>query len=107
MGHASRSDEQGQKSRDAKRLRVSMIGLFGSTGAKKSRVNVFDLSTTGFRIATFQGVHKDVMVWLTLPNLGPQPARVMWIKGGFVGCRFERPLHEAVVEMMAGKASDA
>jgi len=42
-------------------------------------------------------------VWLRLPGLEPCHAVVAWSKGNFVGCRFERPLHPAVLDMIVRK----
>lgn len=86
--------------RAAKRLPVQMIAEFGESGIPKARANVFDLSAEGFRIATFRGVSNGAKVWLHLPGLEPLRAEVMWIRKGFAGCKFARPLHPAVLDMI-------
>ena len=87
--------------RAAKRLRVGMAAGFRETHTRKVLVNVYDLSTDGFRIETYVGVHEGKLVWLTLPGIEPREAEVMWVKGDFAGCRFKQPLHDAVLQMVA------
>lgn len=92
--------------RAAQRLRVAMTAGFRESGVHKALVSVFDLSTDGFRIETFMGVRADATVWITLPGLEARQARVVWVKGDFVGCKFDSPLHAAVLQMIASdKAS--
>ena len=43
-------------------------------------------------------------VWLRLPGLEACQAKVAWERGNHVGCAFERPLHPAVLEMIAKRA---
>ena len=42
--------------------------------------------------------------WLRLPGLESGHATVVWSKGQYIGCAFERPLHPAVVQMIARKS---
>lgn len=39
-------------------------------------------------------------IWLTLPELRPLIATVVWTSGAKVGCRFDVPLHEAVLHRL-------
>ena len=91
--------------RAAVRIRVSMTAHFRESGSRKAVVNVYDLSTHGFRLETFIGVHAGALVWLTLPGLEPRQASVVWLNGSFVGCRFDKPLHPAVLEAIIRRYS--
>jgi hypothetical protein len=58
----------------------------------------------GLRQRGAHGVSVQVMdLWLRLPGLEPCHAIVAWAKGSYVGCRFERPLHPAVLDMIVRK----
>jgi len=72
----------------------------GGTGVG---IQIMDLSTDGFRASTHLQLEKGSDVWLRLPGLEPYHAKVMWSKGAFIGCAFERPLHPAVLDMIVRK----
>jgi hypothetical protein len=78
-----------------------MVAHFRESGVQKAKVTVFDLSTTGFRIETFMGVRPAAKVWLSLPGLEAQQASVVWVRGDYVGCKFDHALHPAILEMIA------
>ena len=94
-----------EKKADRKSQRVSLelgAGLRqrGGTGVG---IQIVDLSVDGFRASTHLQLEKGSDVWLRLPGLEPYHAKVMWSKGNFIGCAFERPLHPAVLEMIVRK----
>jgi len=91
--------------RNSQRLRVEMSAALRQRGASGVSVRVLDLSTHGFRAATHLELAEGTDVWLRLPGLEPYHAKVAWSEGHYVGCQFERPLHIAVVEMIARKAA--
>ena len=62
-----------------------------------------DLSIHGFRACTHLELAQGTDVWLRLPGLEPYQATVVWSKGQYIGCAFERPLHPAVLEMIVRK----
>lgn len=72
-------------------------------GASGVGIEVLDLSVSGFRAATHLVLLKGTDVWLRLPGLEPWHARVVWCEGNQVGCQFLRPLHPAVVDMIAAR----
>ena len=74
----------------------------GGTGVN---IQIMDLSTDGFRASTHLQLERGADVWLRLPGLEPYQARVMWAKGNFIGCAFERPLHPAVLDMIVKKGA--
>lgn len=91
--------------RNSQRLNVDMSAALRQRGASGVSVRVLDLSTHGFRAATHLELPEGADVWLRLPGLEPYHAKVAWSEGHYVGCAFERPLHVAVVEMIARKAA--
>ena len=69
-------------------------------GNRKAPARVIDLSTHGCRIACSTVVADDHMVWLVLPGLEGQRARVVWHCEEFIGLEFETALSEAVFERL-------
>lgn len=72
-----------------------------ASGEKPFRVEVRDLSVSGFRIESFVDLKAGDRIWLRLPALEARHARVVWVEGYQAGCAFEAPLHPAVLEMIA------
>lgn len=97
--------KQSLRTRISQRLNVDMSAALRQRGASGVSVRVLDLSTHGFRAATHLELPEGTDVWLRLPGLEPYHAKVAWCEGHYVGCAFERPLHAAVVEMIARKAA--
>ena len=94
------------KGREAERVPLEVAAGLRQRGAAGVSVQVMDLSTHGFRAATHLQLEVGSDVWLRLPGLEPCHAVVAWSKANFVGCRFERPLHPAVLEMIVGKTKN-
>lgn len=90
--------------RRAPRRSITMDASLRASTDKPFKVQVHDLSATGFGIETFAALHPGVDLWLRLPGLEPRHATVMWVEGDNAGCAFKTPLHEAVVETIAKKA---
>jgi hypothetical protein len=93
-----------RKGRRADRVAVELGAGLRQRGAAGVSVQIMDLSTDGFRVATHLQLYSGTDVWLRLPGLEPCHARVVWSEGHLLGCAFERPLHPAVVKMIVGKA---
>ena len=91
-------------SRKAERVTLDMGAGLRQRGGTGVAIQIMDLSIDGFRATTHLNLAKGTDVWLRLPGLEPYQARVMWAKGNFIGCAFERPLHPAVLEMIVKKA---
>lgn len=87
-------------SRKSERVTLAMGAGLRQRGGTGVGIQIMDLSTDGFRASTHLQLEKGTDVWLRLPGLEAYQARVMWAKGSFVGCAFERPLHPAVLEMI-------
>jgi len=99
-----REDAPAPNGRAAERVPLELGAGLRQRGASGVSVQVMDLSTHGFRAATHLELPVGADVWLRLPGLEPYHATVAWSKGHFIGCAFERPLHPAVVEMIARKS---
>ena len=91
------------KPRLAERVEVSFGAALRQRGASGVSVQIADLSTTGFRVATHLELEPGTDVWLRLPGLEPCHARAVWSRGHYVGCEFLRPLHPAVLQMIVRK----
>ena len=90
-------------SRKSERVSLEMGAGLRQRGGTGVSIQIVDLSTDGFRASTHLQLAKGTDVWLRLPGLEPYQARVMWAKGNFIGCAFERPLHPAVLDMIVKK----
>ena len=90
--------------RRTERLTVEFGGSLRRRGASGVSVQVMDLSTDGFRVATYLDLCTGSDVWLRLPGLEPCHAHVVWSEGQLIGCAFVRSLHPAVLEMIVAKA---
>ena len=93
-----------RKGRRVERVPVELGAGLRQRGASGVSVQIMDLSTDGFRVATHLDLYPGTDVWLRLPGLEPNHARVIWAQGHYVGCAFVRPLHPAVVQMVITKA---
>ena len=90
-------------SRKSERVSLDMGAGLRQRGGTGVSIQIVDLSVDGFRASTHLQLAKGTDVWLRLPGLEPYQARVMWAKGNFIGCAFERPLHPAVLDMVVKK----
>lgn len=90
--------------RNADRLPVTFPADLRQRGAGAVTVQILDLSTHGFRIDTHLQLDVGALIWLRLPGLEATPARVAWVAGHCAGCAFDRPLHPAVVSMIAARS---
>ena len=93
------------KARSAERVEVSFGAALRQRGASGVSVQIADLSTNGFRVATHLQLEPGTDVWLRLPGLEPCHARAVWCREHHVGCEFVRPLHPAVLQMVVRNAS--
>jgi hypothetical protein len=91
-------DEEGRR---AERHEVVLGAGLRQRGAHAVTVQIVDLSVTGFRAATHLNLLEGSDVWLKLPGLESLHARVVWMRGHLMGCEFVRPLHPAVLDMVA------
>ena len=84
--------------RRADRKNVRISASLRRSGETKFNANVADLSESGFRVESHYQMPVGSQVFLTLPGLTAIPAIVAWSSGHSLGCRFEAPLHPAVLD---------
>lgn len=92
------------KSRNAERVPVALTAALRQRGGAQVSVGILDLSTHGFRLDTHLNMPVGTPIWLRLPSLEAVPAKVAWVQGHCAGCAFDRPLHEAVLELIILRA---
>jgi hypothetical protein len=92
-------------SRKSERVTLDMGAGLRQRGGTGVAIQIMDLSVDGFRASTPLNLAKGTDVWLRLPGLEPYQAKVVWAKGNFIGCAFERPLHPAVLDMIVKKTA--
>lgn len=92
--------EQERGERRPTKLDVA-VREFGHT---RMGASVLDVSVSGCKVETNSPLRVGTQVWVTLPGLRPQAARVIWTRGYTSGCRFAVPLHQAVFDTLLPSA---
>lgn len=69
-------------------------------GSLRETVEVLDLSVGGARVRAVAPLRTGFAIWIRLPGIEPQEARVIWTRGFESGCEFVRPLHPAVLDSL-------
>lgn len=64
----------------------------------RNKINVVDLSQTGFRMECMTYIPNERMIFLTLPGFSQLEARIAWQTEWLYGCEFARPLYAAVYD---------
>ena len=93
------ADTQGR--RRSPRAPVSFDARLGQGGLGRTLCKVVDLSIHGARLSTYSGLRRGTTIWLTLPEVGPVAADVMWADDFTAGCQFQTPLDEEAFEKLA------
>jgi len=101
---AQDSSDEAPKSRASERVAIEIGAGLRQRGASGVSILVMDLSIHGFRASTHLQLAHGADVWLRLPGLESCHATVVWSKGQYIGCEFERPLHPAVLDMIVRKS---
>jgi hypothetical protein len=89
--------------RQTPRLPVAIPAQFRVPGTARFDISLLDLSATGFRCETFYGLSIGERVFVTIPTFSPFEAVIAWRNVFTYGCMFQKPLHEAVVAMIAAR----
>lgn len=89
--------------RGAERTPVRANARFREPGFNPFDVELFDLSSTGFRMITFARPQIGKHIWVNLPGLQPLEAIVRRGEGNNYGCEFVSPLHPSVAEHLQMK----
>lgn len=95
--------ETDRRDRISRRVELALNAEVRQTGGSFVSALVLDLSTHGFRIQTHLWPNEGSDLWLRLPGLETRPSRVAWVRGPVIGCAFQEPLHEAVLDLIVSK----
>lgn len=97
MQTRTKATTQGRRS---ERAAVQARARFREPGLNPFGAELFDLSSTGFRMVTSfrPGIGKHI--WVNLPGLQPLEAIVRRAEGNSYGCEFVHPLHPSVAQHM-------
>lgn len=82
--------------RRAERAPVRARARFREPGFNPFDVELFDLSSTGFRMVTYSRPKIGTHIWVNLPSLQPLEAVIRRADGNEFGCEFLHPLHPSV-----------
>jgi hypothetical protein len=77
---------------------VAINASIRAVGGLKTRVNVLDISATGFRMECLTYMSNSHLIFLTMPGFHQMEASVAWQTEWMYGCQFTRPLHVAVLD---------
>ena len=88
------------KSRKWERVSLTAEVEVRRSGVHGFRVQVFDLSPEGCRIEFVERPVLGERVWVKFDGLESLGATVRWLDGHIGGVAFERPLHEAVFQLL-------
>ncbi|UVO49255.1 PilZ domain-containing protein [Sphingomonas sp. SUN019] len=89
--------------RRSPRAPVSFDASVGQGGLGRTLCKVVDLSIHGARIQSYSGLKRGTTIWLTLPDIGPVAADVMWADDYLAGCQFQQALDREAFEALAGR----
>ena len=89
--------------RRAERAPVAARAPFREPGLNPFNVDLFDLSSTGFRMVTSFRPQIGKHIWVNLPGLQPLEAVVRRADGNNYGCEFVHPLHVSVAQHLQAK----
>ena len=89
--------------RRSPRAPVSLDARIGRGGLDRALCKVTDLSVHGARIQTYSPLRKDSTIWLTLPRVGHQAARVVWASDFEAGLEFLTALPAEAFETLSSE----
>ncbi|MDO9367987.1 MAG: PilZ domain-containing protein [Sphingopyxis sp.] len=89
--------------RRAERAPVQARARYREAGLNPFDVELFDLSSSGFRMVTFFRPQIGKNIWVNLPGLEPLEAIVRRADGNNYGCEFVHPLHPSVAKHLQVK----
>ena len=78
--------------RRSPRAPVSLDARLGKGGLDRALCKVVDLSMHGARVQSYTALKQGSTIWLTLPQVGPVAADVVWADDFLAGCQFREPL---------------
>ncbi len=83
--------------RSAPRIKISIPASFRKSGDNGFKVNVVDLSLSGFAAEAPTGIPVGSRCWLTMPGLAPLEAEMIRNDGFVIGCAFTNLLNQSVL----------
>ena len=89
--------------RGAERAPVTARARFREPGLNPFNVELFDLSSTGFRMVTSFRPQIGKHIWVNLPGLQPLEAVLRRADGNNYGCEVVHPLHVSVAQHLQAK----
>jgi hypothetical protein len=89
--------------RRSPRAPLSLDGQIGKSG--RTLCKVIDVSRHGARLAIHSALKRGSTIWLILPELGQIAAHVRWSDDFSAGCEFEKPLDQALVDLLVEKGA--
>jgi hypothetical protein len=92
--------EEDSRRRSA-RAPVSFDARLGQGGIGRTLCRVVDISRHGARLQSYSAIRRGTTIWLTLPEIGPVAAEVMWADDFTAGCQFQKPLGKEAFERLA------
>jgi hypothetical protein len=69
-------------------------------GTLRETLEILDLSIGGARVLAIAPLRVGFSIWIKLPGIEAQEARVAWTRGYESGCEFVRLLHPAVLQLL-------
>lgn len=97
------STKPGAQTRGAERAQVKANARFREAGFNPYDAELFDLSSTGFRMNTYARPAIGKHIWVSLPGLQQLECIVRRVDGNEYGCEFVNPLHPSVAAHMQTK----
>ncbi len=91
-------DDHWFNAREHDRGDVQIYADIREQGAGKHKVNIVDLSRSGFRVYSLTYIKVDKTVFLTIPGYAALEAKIAWHNGDLYGCKFTDGLHVAIYE---------
>jgi len=97
----------GPDRRMSPRVRASVDTVMRSTGvATRSPCRIIDISAGGARLRLYEILAPETSIQLALPG-GMVDAWIVWADGREAGCRFERPVDQATIDLVLAKQRGA
>jgi hypothetical protein len=89
--------------RRSPRAPISLDAQIGKSG--RTLCKVIDVSRHGVRLAVHSALRRGSTIWLMLPDIGHVAADVRWSDDFSAGCEFQKPLDQALVDLMVAKGA--
>lgn len=102
MSFVDRKSAQNSAARIYARRRVAIAVKLRRPGEGWFSSTITNLSQGGFCIDSFVTLEAGMVIWIMFPGFEGLRATVMWFDGHRAGCRFDSPLHQAVLDHILG-----